>query len=448
MVGAPSGKLVLQSEKAVELLGGPMPWDGASVGGAQDREGAAAINGGIARALAGEVVEAEAFTYRRPDGSTVVLEAYATPIRDSDGTLIAATYLAFDISERRRWEAELLASRNRLDIALDAGSLGTWQIDTAKGTAWIGPRLARMLALPAQPTDLRPARLLGMIHPDDRLRVMRLFGATVRRGERFSDEFRIRTASGETRWVASQAVRLASDGSAIGVVRDVTDRREREDALREAIAGRELLIREADHRIKNSLQLVVALLRLQQRNLADPEAARAVGGAISRVNAIAATHLALQKWKNLRSVAFGNMLHELCEQLSALAPDVDIVCEADGALELDADRAIPLGLIVSELITNALRHAYGTGETGLVIVSAGLGSDEMRVRIRDYGRGMPENVESSGFGSRVIKTMSAQIKARLSTESKPGTGTLVTILLPLEAEAAGRDDVVAAQDGG
>ena len=159
------------------------------------------------------------------------------------------------------------------------------------------------------------------------------------------------------------------------------ERSRRENELERALAARDLLLREADHRIKNSLQLVASLLSMQRSRSADAEAGAAFEAAISRVRAIAEAHRALFQSRDLRSVAFGRMLGDICTYVGALSPSIPIRCEASEDIEIDAERAIPLGLVVNELLTNAVRHAYPDGAVGEVIARADRDGDDLRIVI-------------------------------------------------------------------
>jgi two-component sensor histidine kinase/PAS domain-containing protein len=222
--------------------------------------------------------------------------------------------------------------------------------------------------------------------------------------------------------------------AAVGTAFDVTARRQREAALHQALASRELLLREADHRIKNSLQLVVSLLRLQRNRLKDEDAVEALSGAIARVDAVADAHLALQQSSDLRTVELQAMLDGLCRRLSALNPAVQVRVAAGEPLLLEADKAIPLGLILSEVLTNALRHAFAPGEAGGVTVAAARCTEGvLRVSVADGGAGLPAGPVRRGLGSTIVRSLAAQIGGEVRIEGAPGRGTTVVVSLRLSA---------------
>ncbi len=346
-----------------------------------------------------------------------------------------------DVTEQIRAEDELRRERERLRLALEAGSLAVWDYDLATGEARIDTRYAATLGFAPDIGTVTRAQIGERIHPQDRPRVAAEHQAAIARGHGYHIEYRIVTPPGEIRWLMSQGI-LIQDGAPgctagmIGIIQDITDRKRREEDLRALAMARELLVREADHRIKNSLQLVISLLTVQLRGVTDPAAADALRGAITRVGAIAASHLALQGSEDLRHVDLAVTLRELCAHLGQLHPAIAIVCRSDEALMLDADRAIPLGLAVSEVVTNALRHAFPGRAAGTVTVEAATIAGELVVRISDDGVGMPPRDGTAGLGSRIIRSFAARIAATVDVQSAPRAGTVVTLRLKLAAEEA------------
>jgi PAS domain S-box-containing protein len=370
------------------------------------------------------------FRMRARDGSFRWFLCRGVPIRDAEGRIIEWGGIGIDIEDRKHAEAALAESEKRLRLAVEAGSLASFEVDLDTRKRHWEPAMAALFGLAPEAMDLDAATITDFFHPEDREFGVRYFEEATRTG-RMDTEFRIVTISGETKWVVSRGLVITGpDGRRrmIGALRDVTEQRRREDALREALAAREILVREADHRIKNSLQLVVGLLRMQRRRLSDPEASAALDSAAARVEAVAQSHLALQQSEDLKTVDLGGALRELCAQLGPLNPDVRIECALASDLALDAERAIPLALIVNELLTNALRHAYPDGG-GSVSVETNVSELTVTVAVADTGVGYAPGEVGSGLGSTVIQTLSRQIGAEVTTQSMPGAGTRTVLTL-------------------
>ena len=343
---------------------------------------------------------------------------------------------AHDVTDhvRARRSAEDLLARERahgpterLQLALQAGGLGTWETDYGAGvTRWDAP-MAEMLGMEAGAGSAEIGRMMRFIHTDDLAGVQASFAEARRMMQPFACEFRIVTPAGEMRWLSTQGI--LTEGAAIGVARNVTARKIREERLEQAVREGDVLMREADHRIKNSLQLIANLLTLQQRRVQDAEARGALADAVARVHAVGETHRSLYRSRDLRTVDFGQTLADICAHIGRLTPSVQMECEAEAGLQLDAERAIPLGLLVSELLTNAAKHAY-PGASGRVLVAASGGAAGLEVRISDSGVGLPARAEGEdGLGGFIVRNLAEQIGAVVEVESAPGQGTRATVRL-------------------
>lgn len=212
--------------------------------------------------------------------------------------------------------------------------------------------------------------------------------------------------------------------------RDMTELREARAALEAALQAQQQLAREADHRIKNSLQLVAALLRLQAGR-AGPEAKEALEAATARVQAVAEAHRALQNSPDLRSVGLADMLRELAAGAATLHPGADVRAAAAEGLQLDAERAIPLALVLSELLGQALRHGHAEGGRGPVHLAARVAGDRLLLEVAENGQCAPAAEAGPDLGETVVRSLTRQVGAALTRSAVPGQGTRVVLDLPL-----------------
>lgn len=210
------------------------------------------------------------------------------------------------------------------------------------------------------------------------------------------------------------------------------ERARRERELREALDRHELLLREADHRVKNSLQLMASLLALQRSRLTDAGAVAALDDAIARVQSVAETHRALHQSRDLRTVALADLLTGLCANVGRLGSNLTVTCDAPADIDMDAERALPLGLIVSELLTNAIRHAYPGQHGGVVRLPADIEAAFVVIRCADQGVGVkPRASNGRSLGTSIVTALARQIDAHLDIVAAPGNGTVATLRLPL-----------------
>ncbi|MES2196066.1 MAG: histidine kinase dimerization/phosphoacceptor domain -containing protein [Pseudomonadota bacterium] len=190
------------------------------------------------------------------------------------------------------------------------------------------------------------------------------------------------------------------------------------------VTEKELLMREGDHRLMNSLQLVQSILALQSRSAPSDEAKAQLNMASNRVLAIATVHKQLHLSGGAEEIHMGDFLRRLCESLKHTAPaQIDAIdLSADDTL-LHSDAASGLGLLVAELVTNSFKYAYPAGQHGNVAVNFGRSPGGWRLEISDQGRGLPDGFDidrSTGFGMQVVKAFVRRLNAKLTVSSVPG----------------------------
>lgn len=210
-----------------------------------------------------------------------------------------------------------------------------------------------------------------------------------------------------------------------------TDIKERSDQLAQMVGEREILVHEMNHRVRNSLQLVSSIVGLQIGNLSDDDAKVRLREAQSRIAAISKVHEQLYSGSRLDRVAVAPYLTDLCDDLArSLALDERNVKLTVDALdfELPPDRMIPLGMIITELVTNSAKHAMN-GAAGTISLAVNVDGDEVVASVCDFGAGLPQEVhsgESTGLGLRIVNALARQLNAEVTTE-RTGQGLRTTI---------------------
>jgi len=212
-------------------------------------------------------------------------------------------------------------------------------------------------------------------------------------------------------------------------VRRATQERDRE------LAERDLFLEEFDHRVKNNFTLVAALLDMQRRRAKEGETAEALSSALNRVESIARAHRHLYRGgaATRGEVDMATYLEELCAALAEalfLRGAITLDCFCDhGAIP--RDRAVSIGLIVNELVTNAAKHAFAGRHGGRIEVRFEAASPGWRLVVRDDGVGMPETPRArkdGGLGQKLIDGFVRQARGKASVETGP-EGTKVTVTL-------------------
>jgi two-component sensor histidine kinase len=194
------------------------------------------------------------------------------------------------------------------------------------------------------------------------------------------------------------------------------------------LAERELLFRELQHRVGNDFAIVGSLLDLQRRRTDNDETREALAQAMGRIRSIARVHRQIYALPDAKQVDLRLYLEDLCQGLreATLPPaGVQLSCECDQAY-MPRDRAIAIGLVTNELVTNAVKHAFADGQDGAIDVRFSLSPDGWRLTVADNGVGMPD-VRRPGLGSGLIEQFVRQAGGTLTVAN--AGGTTATILL-------------------
>jgi two-component sensor histidine kinase len=218
------------------------------------------------------------------------------------------------------------------------------------------------------------------------------------------------------------------------------ERQRYERNLREALEHQKVLVNEINHRVKNSLQLVTSMFNLQATATSDLGLAQSLQDAIGRVTAVARIHERLYRSADIATIDLAAYLADICGDLAALTPQSDIQYEVSEPIRMSTDHAVRVALLVTELVTNAARHAYPEDGQGRILVGlARSGADAVTLSVRDEGSGLPQGFDverSGGLGMKIVVALVKQSGATLAVRHlRPGAEFVIEV--PLQPEAAG-----------
>ena len=394
----------------------------------------AASNG---RALDGETV-LEHRNVRGPDGVTLVCEVRITPLTMNNRRLLRISLL--DITERIRAEDQLKLKLRELEAS------------QAKNRAFITAlpdlfftldREGRYLEYSAAFMDqliVPPEAFLGKLvtkidlGPGLAERVLACIKTALEEKRLVIIEYEANIASGprlfEGRFVPLDADRV------ILVARDITDARRHEELLQASLEEKEVLLREIHHRVKNNLQVISSLISLQESSCRDKTDREMNRDTQVRIRSMAHLHELLYGSKDISSVDPAEYINAIVAEISGFYENPRIRVEAQ-ADTLSLDIAMPFGLIVTELITNAIKYAYPGEDVGDIIVSYSRSEEGSRLEVRDQGIGLPQNFNPSktdSLGFTLVRSLTEQIDGQLAIgEVNPGApkpGLSIVLKLP------------------
>ena len=249
-------------------------------------------------------------------------------------------------------------------------------------------------------------------------------------------ESQIKTKSGELKWISNTLSPVMDDiGNVTKFVvidTDITIRKNMEERIRESLEEKGLLLREIHHRVKNNLQIIISLFNLQSHYVNDKKALLALKEGQDRIKSMALIHERFYQNDGLSKIDFDDYIKRLVENLllsSGIKPErIKTHVEAD-KISLDIDTAVPCGLIINELVSNSLKHAFGESNSGTLSVSLRYISESMvRLIVSDDGIGLPEGFDIEKYdslGMQLINALSNQLDGKLTLA--PGKGTTFTM---------------------
>ncbi|HJV86414.1 MAG TPA: histidine kinase dimerization/phosphoacceptor domain -containing protein [Noviherbaspirillum sp.] len=232
-------------------------------------------------------------------------------------------------------------------------------------------------------------------------------------------------------------LQLSEGTLTIATVRDITDLRRHEEQLGSALREKETLLKELYHRVKNNLQVIASMISLQERSMAGDATRIALKEAADRVSAMALVHEKLYQSGNLSSIALDEYIADLCKRLGDAAGAGEHGIRLDTeveAVQIGLDLAVPLGLVLNELVSNCLKHAFPGGRQGRILVRLErMAMHAMRLTVADDGVGLPPGMTpaaSTTLGLKLVTALAAQLDAEFSLESQQGTVATFTFPIP------------------
>lgn len=222
-------------------------------------------------------------------------------------------------------------------------------------------------------------------------------------------------------------------GELVAIYDDVTERKQNEESIRTSLREKELLLREIHHRVKNNMQVITSMLNLQARYVSDSRIAEMFLESRTRIKSMSLIHEMLYRSGDLAQVKMRGYVGRLVEELAAAYPDHAgrLRIEVNVAeITFGIDTAIPCGLVINELVSNAFKHAFPDGGEGMVRVRLSRAGEGYVLEVADNGGGFPEGLDihrTESLGLRLITTLAEdQLQGSMTVEG--GEGTTVRIV--------------------
>ena len=381
------------------------------------------------------------------DGTERQIADSAAPIRSKDRSLIGVVLVFRDVTLEYRLQEELRESKTRLETAQRVASLGSWEFDFSTGLVKASKEAHRIYGIPQGELTIQKAQ--SVVLAEYRPRMDEALKDLIEKKLPYDIEFMIRREDdGRIVHIHSVAEYDPEHNRVLGTIQDITKRKEAEQRLREdeaeiseLLKEKELLLQEVHHRIKNNMNTIAGLLSLRANSVNEEDTANILEEMRNRVYSMQLIYERLYRTDDYLTINVEEYVQDLLADLtdSYLGENGKKYIAIESTIEdvpIDSKKIFPLGIIINELVTNALRHAFDDGETGKISVILDKEDDGgILLTVKDSGRGLPDGFcldKSGGFGFSLVEMLVKQLKGKMSHGPGPGDrGTIFTISFPL-----------------
>ncbi|MCV2366917.1 PAS domain-containing protein [Roseateles oligotrophus] len=372
---------------------------------------------------------------------------------DPQGLPVRALGTCQDVTETKSADEAKRQIADRLALATRASGVGIWDYDiVGNKIVWDDAMYALYGIAPTQFANFYEA-WHSSVHPEDQARSDEEVQRAIRGEGEFDTEFRIRRPDGTVRNIRAVAmVQRDADGLALRMVGsnwDITEQKHNEVALQASLREKEALLKEVHHRVKNNLQVITSLLRLEAGRSAVADTKEVLGSMRGRIRTMAQLHETLYRSGTFASVDLGVYLGQVATQAfksQELHGDLVRLALNLGSVNVGMDQATAAGLLLNELISNCLKHGFPEGRAGEVRVELqpaheqGKPSDDRWcLCVRDSGVGLAADFEEkrkTSLGLQLVHDLSDQFGGILVIDSVAGQGVRFNVVFTVQAPAA------------
>ena len=345
-------------------------------------------------------------------------------------------YCAFarDITQRKKAEEVLLESEARFRSLADNAPVMIWMSDSNKLRIYSNRRWLEFTGNTLEQENGNG--WLDSIHPEDRMAAWEKYNISFNERTEFNIEYRLTRFDGQFRWVLDFGIpRFTTEGNFLGYIGssyDITERRKSSEQMKLSLSEKVTLLKEIHHRVKNNLQVISSMLRLQSSYIKDTETRDIFIESQNRIRSMALIHEKLYLSKDLTHINFSDYIYELVSSLlssfrySSNNINLDINIED---IKINVDLALNLGLIINELVSNTFKYAFPDGlsrEHGICelhIKLKSLNDSKFMLVVKDNGIGLPSNIDfqdTDTLGLQIVSALVKQHKGSIELNNEKG----------------------------
>ena len=338
--------------------------------------------------------------------------------------------------ERKKTEEAFIKSQHLLNEAQKMAKLGSWEFDLRKQELAWSDELYRIYEIDKTKTGKEKLyeEYLKRLPEEDKKQLFYLIDQAIKKKKEYTITHSIKLPSGAIKWIIGKGVPVMNEKkevvSLMGIGRDITNEVLQQAKLETSLNEKETLLKEIHHRVKNNLQIVSSLLNLQSETIKDEDAKEKYRESLGRVKSMALIHELLYQTKNLSNLKANEYLNELVKFISETYNynrDVTVKLTVDPEIRrIDMNKAIPCGLIINELVSNAFKYAFEKTAKGKINIEFKVLKNkehQFRLTIRDNGRGISEHTDINHpktLGLQLVQSLVSQLDGRLHIQNNKG----------------------------
>lgn len=401
----------------------------------QDRDRAAR---NMVKLLKGEKLGLNEYQAIRKDGTTFPALIHTTVII-RNGQPAGLRGFLVDITERKRAEQALYDSEKRWQFALEGSGDGVWDWDLQTNKVYYSHQWKAMLGYDDNEIGTNLAEWVNRVHPDDLERAQTDINRHLE-GETpvYINEHRLMCKDGQYKWVLDRGkvINRTDDGKPvriIGTYTDITEIRRTSEALMHAIEEKESLLRELQHRIKNSLTMITSLIAIESNRPENAGSLKILDLLRGRIDSLANLYSILFKSGQTTSVNLGDYISAIIKSLTdtyVLEGSGISIKQSCVPLRTNTKNATAWGLIINELLTNALKYSFPQGGGGIIRISLTETDEMIDLRITDNGPGPGAGFDigqSNGFGLLMVGMLTKQLRGTFAFEQGRDNAFIVRV---------------------
>lgn len=390
------------------------------------------------RALNGEKIQFELSLYDN-NGKVHAEEIFLSPIYNDDGVVTEIAAISQTVTFKRTAERKLKDQAAKINAIFDSTAMLIWTVDKKLRMVSYNKVFAKqhfkLLGKEISIGDEFTKSIKGSVKVEA-INELKEYFAEAFKGNKQQFEGVLYGVDGKKRWMETFLNPIYLEDDDVKEISclsyEVTDKKEIEEQMLESIREKEILLQEVHHRVKNNLQVISSILNLQSAYVKDQNSLDILRESQNRIKSMSFIHESLYQTRDFSQIEFSayilsltnNLIHSYSIQAGKISLETDFV-----KVFLSLDQAIPCGLIINELVSNALKYAYPHDSNGIIKLVIKEKDNRVEIRVADRGVGLPKELDvenSESLGLQLVYTLIDQLDATITIDTGKGTEYLIT----------------------